>query len=127
MPIYEAGEREGQLYLAMRWVEGSDLRRMLQRDGRLSPEVTVNVLTQVAAALDATHRRGVVHRDVKPANILVDDDGHAYLGDFGISGEAARADVWPGRSTTWRLSRSAARTSTAAPTASRSGACCTSA
>ena len=88
VPIYEAGEREGQLYLAMRWVEGSDLRRMLQRDGRLSPEMTVNVLTQVAAALDATHRRGLVHRDVKPANILVDDDGHAYLGDFGISGEA---------------------------------------
>ena len=88
VPIYEAGEREGQLYLAMRWVEGSDLRRMLQRDRRLSPEVTVAVLTQVADALDATHRRGLVHRDVKPANILVDDDGHAYLGDFGISGEA---------------------------------------
>jgi serine/threonine protein kinase len=88
VPIYEAGEREGQLYLAMRWVEGTDLRRMLRRDGRLSPEVTVTVLTQVAEALDAIHRRGVVHRDVKPANILLDDDGHAYLGDFGVSGEA---------------------------------------
>jgi protein kinase-like protein len=85
VPIYEAGEREGQLYLAMRWVEGSDLRQMLQRAGRLPPEATVDVLTQVAEALDATHRRGLVHRDVKPANILVDDDGHAYLGDFGIS------------------------------------------
>jgi len=85
VPIYEAGEREGQLYLAMRWVEGSDLRQMLQRGGRLSPEVTLSVLSQVAEALDATHRRGLVHRDVKPANILVDDDGHAYLGDFGIS------------------------------------------
>ncbi len=85
VPIYEAGEREGQLYLAMRWVEGSDLRQMLQRDGRLSPEVSVAVLSQVAEALDATHRRGLVHRDVKPANILVDEDGHAYLGDFGIS------------------------------------------
>jgi hypothetical protein len=91
VPIYEAGEREGQLYLAMRWVEGSDLRQMLRREGRLSPDVTVNVLTQVAAALDATHRRGLVHRDVKPANILVDDEGHAYLGDFGISGEAGTA------------------------------------
>jgi hypothetical protein len=88
VPIYEAGEREGQLYLAMRWVEGSDLRQMLQQSGPLSPETTVGMLTQVAEALDATHRRGLVHRDVKPANILVDDDGHAYLGDFGISGEA---------------------------------------
>jgi hypothetical protein len=88
VPIYEAGEREGQLYLAMRWVEGSDLREMLARDGRLSREVAVDLLTQVAEALDATHRRGLVHRDVKPANILVDDEGHAYLSDFGISGEA---------------------------------------
>jgi hypothetical protein len=85
VPIYEAGEREGQLYLAMRWVEGSDLREMLSRSGRLAPALTVDLLTQVAEALDATHRRGLVHRDVKPANILVDDDGHAYLGDFGVS------------------------------------------
>jgi hypothetical protein len=88
VPIYEAGERDGQLYLAMRWVEGSDLREILQREGRLSPEETVRLLSQVAEALDAAHRRGIVHRDVKPANILVDADGHAYLGDFGISGEA---------------------------------------
>jgi hypothetical protein len=88
VPIYEAGERDGQLYLAMRWVEGSDLRQLLRRDGPLSPEVTVRLLSQVAEALDAAHRRGLVHRDVKPANILVDDDGHTYLGDFGISGQA---------------------------------------
>ena len=85
VPIYEAGEREGQLYLAMRWVAGSDLRQLLERAGRLSPEVAVGILTQVAEALDATHRGGLVHRDVKPANILVDEDGHAYLSDFGIS------------------------------------------
>jgi hypothetical protein len=97
VPIYEAGERDGQLYLAMRWVEGSDLRQMLQRDGRLSPELTVDVLTQVAEALDATHRRGLVHRDVKPANILVDDDGHAYLGDFGISARGGGAAGAGGR------------------------------
>jgi hypothetical protein len=87
VPIYEAGERDGQLYLAMRWVEGSDLRQMLEREGPLSPEGTVRLLSQVAEALDATHRRDLVHRDVKPANILVDADGHAYLGDFGISGQ----------------------------------------
>jgi hypothetical protein len=97
VPIYEAGEREGQLYLAMRWVEGSDLGQMLQRAGRLSPEVTVGVLTQVAEALDATHRRGLVHRDVKPANILVDDDGHAYLADFGISAPGGGAAGAAGR------------------------------
>jgi hypothetical protein len=97
VPIYEAGERDGHLYLAMRWVEGSDLRQMLQTGGRLSPEVTVSVLTQVAEALDATHRRGLVHRDVKPANILVDDEGHAYLGDFGISERGGGAAGAAGR------------------------------
>jgi DNA-binding beta-propeller fold protein YncE len=85
VPIYEAGEREGRLYLAMRWVEGTDLRRLLDSDGALEPERAIATLMQVADALDATHRRGLVHRDVKPANILLDDDGHAYLTDFGIT------------------------------------------
>ena len=85
VPIYEAGEWEGQLYLAMRYVEGSDLRTVLERDGQLSPEDALGVLTQVADALDAAHRRGLVHRDVKPANVLLDEDGHAYLTDFGIT------------------------------------------
>jgi DNA-binding beta-propeller fold protein YncE len=85
VPIYEAGEWERQLYLAMRYVEGSDLRRVLERDGELSPEQSLGVLTQVADALDAAHRRGLVHRDVKPANILLDEDWHAYLTDFGIT------------------------------------------
>ena len=85
VPIYEAGEREGRLYLVMRWVEGTDLRRLLDSDGTLDPERTIATLMQVADALDATHRRGLVHRDVKPANILLDEDGHAYLTDFGIT------------------------------------------
>jgi Protein kinase domain len=93
VPIYEAGEREGQLYLAMRWVAGSDLRQLLERGGRLSAQAAVDILAQVAEALDATHRSGLIHRDVKPANILVDDDGHAYLSDFGIS---QRRGVEPG-------------------------------
>jgi hypothetical protein len=85
VPIYEAGEREGRLYLVMRWVEGTDLRRLLEADGTLDPERAIATLIQVADALDATHRRGLVHRDVKPANILLDEDGHAYLTDFGIT------------------------------------------
>ena len=85
IPIYEAGEHDGQLYLAMRFVEGSDLRTILEREEKLSPERTLAVLAQIADALDAAHRRALVHRDVKPANILLDEDEHAYLTDFGIT------------------------------------------
>ena len=71
---------DGQLYLAMRWVEGSDLRTDARSATAACPRSdALSVLAQIAAALDAAHRRGLVHRDVKPANILVDDDGHAYL------------------------------------------------
>ena len=85
IPIYEAGEHEGQLYLAMRFVEGSDLKTVLEREGKLTPDRTVKVLGQVAGALDAAHRRALVHRDVKPANVLIGGEGHVYLTDFGIT------------------------------------------
>jgi ABC-type branched-subunit amino acid transport system substrate-binding protein/DNA-binding beta-propeller fold protein YncE len=85
IPIYEAGEHDGQLYLAMRFVEGSDLRTILEREEKLPPERALAVLAHVADALDAAHRRALVHRDVKPANVLLDQDGHAYLTDFGIT------------------------------------------
>ena len=85
IPIYEAGEHEGQLYLAMRFVEGSDLRSVLGREKTLSPERALAVLAQVAGALDAAHRRALVHRDVKPGNVLLDEGGHVYLTDFGIT------------------------------------------
>ena len=97
IPIYEAGEHDGQLYLAMRFVEGSDLRTILQREEKLSPERTLAVLAQVADALDAAHRRALVHRDVKPANVLLDEDGHAYLTDFGITKQVGGDSTDTGR------------------------------
>jgi YVTN family beta-propeller protein len=84
IPVYEAGEADGSLYIAMRYVEGSDLKARLG-DGPLSDEETVAVAMQVGGALDAAHERGLVHGDVKPSNVLIDGNGHAYLADFGLT------------------------------------------
>jgi class 3 adenylate cyclase/ABC-type transport system substrate-binding protein len=89
VPIYAAGEADGQLYLAMRHVAGADLRRILERDGRLEPERAIRILAPVAEALDAAHTQGLVHRDVKPGNILVEEDDRAFLADFGLAKHAA--------------------------------------
>jgi serine/threonine protein kinase len=84
IPIHSAGEYEGVLYIAMRLVEGADLRSIL-RQGRLEPTRAVHVIGQVASALDTAHAHGLVHRDVKPANVLVTPEDHVYLTDFGLS------------------------------------------
>ncbi|MGD3108155.1 serine/threonine-protein kinase [Streptomyces sp. YGL11-2] len=91
VPVFEAGEAEGMLYIAMRYVQGSDLRALLDRDGRLPLETACRIALQVASALDAAHAHDLVHRDVKPGNILVaegtdsDRPEHVYLTDFGLT------------------------------------------
>lgn len=88
VPIYAAGEQDGVAWIAMRYVAGSDLGRRIARDGRLEPARAVALIAQVGNGLDAIHAAGLVHRDVKPANVLLSgDEGaeHAYITDFGVA------------------------------------------
>jgi len=97
IPVYEAGEADGVLFIAMRFVQGGDLYQVLTREGALPPDRVAGFISPVASALDAAHRAGLVHRDVKPANILVDarEDrpDHVYLSDFGVSKAIASAGL----------------------------------
>jgi serine/threonine protein kinase len=91
IPVYEVNDVDGLLFIAMRFVEGTDLRAMIAENGRLSPELAADLIGQIASALDAAHERGLVHRDVKPANILIagrPGSYHAYLTDFGLTKNA---------------------------------------
>jgi hypothetical protein len=92
VPIYAAGEERGVPYIAMRYVSGPDLGRRLAEEGRLSPRAAVRLIAQVANGLDAIHAAGLVHRDVKPANVLLSgatEEDHAYITDFGVARNVA--------------------------------------
>ena len=94
IPVFAAGEADGVLFIAMRYVSGPDVRTLIDSTGPLGARRTVDIVTQVAAALDTAHGRGLVHRDVKPANMLLDPapggsrSDHVYLSDFGLSKQA---------------------------------------
>jgi serine/threonine protein kinase len=88
IPVYEVGEDSGRLFIAMRYVDGTDLGRVIAAEGRVEPRPAVQILAQLTSALDAAHARGLVHRDVKPANVLIareSDLDHVYLTDFGLA------------------------------------------
>jgi YVTN family beta-propeller protein len=96
VPIYEAGDEDGTLFIAMRYVEGTDLRALLASEQWLAPDRAVGLLADVAGALDDAHGRGLVHRDVKPGNILIGDVGGedwAYLTDFGLTKRTSGSDL----------------------------------
>ncbi len=91
IPIFAAGQSDGVLYIAMRFVQGGDVRQLVDQLGPLSGDRAIGIITQVASALDAAHLHGLVHRDIKPANMLLDssagngEQDHVYLADFGLS------------------------------------------
>jgi YVTN family beta-propeller protein len=86
--VYDAGEIDGQLYIAMQFIDGPDLAKVLHRDGPLPAARCMLIVDQLAAALEAAHARGLIHRDVKPANVLLDAE-RAYLTDFGLTKRVA--------------------------------------
>ena len=94
IPIYDMGSHDELLYIAMRYVSGTDMRQMIKKRGRILPATALFLVSQAARALDAAHRKGLVHRDVKPGNLLIErgsdeaDPDHVYLADFGITKHA---------------------------------------
>lgn len=91
VPIYEAGEHDGTIYIVTRWIEGTELGILIDDQGPLEPHRAARLAAQIATALETAHEKGLVHRDIKPSNVIVTSEDHVYLTDFGLAKRAETA------------------------------------
>jgi serine/threonine-protein kinase len=91
VPLYEAGEADGTVFIVTRWVEGTELGTLIQTEGGLDPARAARTAAQIAAALAVAHEKGLVHRDIKPSNVIMTSEDHVYLTDFGLVKRAGTA------------------------------------
>lgn len=85
VPVYDVGEQNGQPYFVMRYMSGGSLNQLIAEEGRLSLQETAHIVDRIAPALESAHKQNIIHRDIKPDNILFDADGHPYISDFGVA------------------------------------------
>src|SRR5204863_993002 len=91
--VYDRGEYDGTYWIAMEYLEGRSLKRVIQEEGPLAPERAIDLAVQILRAARFAHRRGIIHRDIKPHNVIVDDEGRAKVTDFGIARAAGASDM----------------------------------